>query len=63
MKMEKLDSFDEGMIAAREGTEHWVNPHCSPTGSIKNSQAWYAGWCFEKKNIEIEKVSDGNSNT
>lgn len=51
---ENLRPYDQGMLAAEKGAEFYENPHMEPKGSRNDALAWFAGWCFAKKEVEAK---------
>jgi hypothetical protein len=41
-----MNAYDNGILAAKDGQEHWENPHASVTSTMSDFHQWYAGWCY-----------------
>jgi hypothetical protein len=50
--LESGSIFGYGAASALLGNEAWSNPHCTPTGDKSRSQAWAAGWCYGRQQLD-----------
>lgn len=50
--LESGSAFGYGAASALLGKEAWSNPHCTPTGIKDKSQAWAAGWCYGRQQLD-----------
>lgn len=44
-----LAAYNAGVLAAKDGREHWANPHITLVSSQTLFRYWYAGWCMGKQ--------------
>jgi len=54
--MDIADAHGEGEQAAYQGQDFWMNPYTSMTDAIMRTQAWFTGWCYGRRRIEMGEV-------